>query len=94
LHLDDIVGLRQDRHAHVTIRIHKWHYHVYRVALTFVEGYHGTKEEMEKAIREGRIGDAPKALFPEDYPKHLSIVCRPSDLIRFANALKRICESE
>jgi hypothetical protein len=83
--------LRRNRYTTVTARVHKWHHYIDRVKLTFVEDLHYSYEETEEAIRRGR--PEPKALFPEDYPKHFEIVCRPRDLLYFAKVLTEICES-
>jgi len=92
LYLEDMYCLRSNRHTPVTVRISKWHYHIWRVALTFIEDYHRTSREIDKAIREGI--PEPKDLFPEDYPKHFEMICRPNDLRRLAKAMTEICEPE
>lgn len=91
LHLEDMYCLRRNRYTTITVGIHKWHHHIYRVALTFVEGYHSTSVELDKAIERR---PEPGALYPEDYPKHFQMICRPRDLLHLTKVLGDVCEPE
>ena len=59
-----------------TVRITKWVYYVPRVKLTIVEGYHKSSEDIDKAI-----GSYEKDAECPHYPKHLTIICRPNEML-------------
>jgi hypothetical protein len=91
LHLEDMHSLRYMNFTTVTVRIHRWHYHIPRVKLTIIEGYYRTAEEIEKALQEAKYGKKSPNL-PEDYPKHLEIVIRPEAMTELAKVLAKISE--
>ena len=52
-----------------------------------IEGYYDTSEKIDKVLEE-----YGKDLNYPDHPKHLEIICRPGDMLTFANALIEICK--
>lgn len=89
LYLQDRYMLRQGTWTCVTVRVQRWYYRGPRVKLTFLEGYHKTSEEIDKAVSE--YGKNPH--FP-DYPKHFEIICSPEDMLDLVKTLVKICETE
>ena len=76
----------------VTVFIEKWHHYNKRMRITFVEGYHESWKEAEKAILARKRGE-PIIGFPEDYPKTYSIVSIPEILSRLAEGLVKATDN-
>ena len=93
LYLEDLGALRGPPWKMcVSVFIEKWFYYIPRAKLTFVEGYHETAEQAQEAILKKRRGETTIG-FPEDYPKHYELVCRPSDLLHLAKVIQKVCNS-
>ena len=92
LYLEDLHLLRSGRFTCVSVFIEKWFYYIPRVKLKFVEGHHETAEQADEEIRKSKHGERTIG-FPEDYPKNLTIVCRPEELLHFAKTIQNVCIS-
>ena len=70
-----------------TVRITKWVYYVPRVKLTIVQGIHNSSEAIDKAIGSyGKDAECPH------YPKHITIICRPNEMLQLVKTITEFCK--
>lgn len=48
-----------------------------------IEGYYKSREEIDEKPRD-KLNDKKDDHFPEDYSKHIEIICSPQDMLMLA----------